>query len=77
MTPIQPALTPEQWADLFANPYDWEQYDHGAAAIALHGQPYGFAQADVEFLRDIAQDLNAIQAETLANRIAALLPPTP
>ena len=41
---------------------------NAAAALALHGQPFGFTWEDVERCRDLG--LN-----DLADRIAALLPP--
>lgn len=56
------------------------------AALALHGQPFGFTQADVERLMGLARWLQDRAPEDLwfvgsgdirdlANRIAALLPP--
>lgn len=59
---------------------------HAVAALALHGQPFGFSHADVEHLRSAATcdacegtfclspDLRDA-LEDLAVRIAALLPP--
>lgn len=55
---------------------------HAAAALALHGQPFGFTQEDVELLRtSIAEDEDGCFDQTrtamlkgLADRIAALLP---
>lgn len=60
---------------------------HGAAAMLLHGQPYGFTREDVELLRDeigaewdridTREEWNALAARftSLADRIEALLPP--
>lgn len=63
---------------------------HAIAARALAGQPFGFTHADVELLRDLAHggEHMWINHETddlmpdpeitsLADRIAALLPPEP
>jgi hypothetical protein len=61
---------------------------HRVAALALHGQPFGFTREDVEILRAIGisqlvggrnTDINRIirdRANGLADRIAALLPPS-
>ena len=58
---------------------------HALAALALHGQPFGFTRKDVALLRSIAHNrgLGAAiggpqpdeQLRDLAARIAALLPP--
>lgn len=58
--------------------------NHAIAAIALHGQPFGFTREDVEMLRrsadaaakDFYQTWGA-EMYDLATRIAALLPPEP
>lgn len=54
---------------------------HALAALCLHGQPFGFTQEDVELLRRSAEnELSGGTAERLsglADRIAALLPPSP
>lgn len=61
----------------------------GAAALCLHGQPFGFTWEDVDRLREFARDDEANDrvgdqcfgqefqrwARELADRIAALLPP--
>jgi hypothetical protein len=62
---------------------DTPEQRHALAALALHGQPFGFTQEDVIRLHGLAHHM---QAETgdrpytdkiqdLAHRIAALLPP--
>ena len=55
---------------------------HALAALALHGQPFGFTWDDVDDLREIAPGFHHRgdgQVERalldLADRIAALLPP--
>lgn len=59
---------------------------HALAALALHGQPFGFTHEDVYLLEDEARwyaerqlpDVKQAAAlRSLAARIAALLPPTP
>jgi hypothetical protein len=61
----------------------WGAYDggvqspaarHALAALALHGQPFGFTWQDVDLLRDAVDYLDP-RIRTLADRIAALLPP--
>lgn len=42
------------------------------AALCLHGQPYGFTQEDVAYLRSGVKDY---KLHEIAGRIAALLPP--
>jgi len=93
---MKPALTPEEWrltllwakgklpggkvrgmCVLDLPP----EHQHGAAALALHGQPFGFAQMDVSGLREVAKflrlagHLGTAMVEDLAARIEALLPP--
>jgi hypothetical protein len=49
-----------------------------AAALCLHGQPFGFTHDDVELLRYIASgmlDYDYEPVQDLADRIEALLPP--
>lgn len=59
-----------------------DSHRHGAAACALYGEPYGFTQEDVEALRDAFFVLTEHGGDSgsighIADRIAALLPPTP
>jgi hypothetical protein len=61
------------------------QERHKLAALALLGQPFGFSREDVEALRDLAGgtreecdpigDPGGAMLWSLADRIAALLPP--
>jgi hypothetical protein len=60
MSDIQPALTTEEWA-LYNSPrrripVGVKQRPHAAAAIALHGQPFGFTQEDVRDERNAEND---------------------
>jgi hypothetical protein len=53
---------------------------HAVAAIALHGQPFGFTSQHVAFLRWLADsvlrtDETRHACRVLADRIQALLPP--
>lgn len=51
---------------------------HALAAFALYGQPFGFTREDVEALRAEAyarHDDDGKRLASLADRIAALLPP--
>jgi hypothetical protein len=48
---------------------------HALAALALHGQPFGFTWDDVEAIHDWMQETSCHASSTLADRIAALLPP--
>ena len=56
---------------------------HALAALALHGQPFGFTRDDVEHVRLVAGQCDALRLgpshasvlRDLADRIAALLPP--
>jgi hypothetical protein len=50
---------------------DADTEPHALAALALYGQPFGFHIKDVDFLRS----LRHIEADDLASRIEALLPP--
>ena len=98
--PIKPALTPEKWREAlrwapqrvlcdFGPPvgvhYVEESVRHALAALALHGQPFGFAREDVATLRSWIWQDDAVGAGfamrdrlvSLADRIAALLPPEP
>lgn len=64
-------------ADLVLEPPD----RHALAALALHGQPFGFTWEDVDELRENwslgvqGVKLSREFADSLADRIAALLPP--
>ncbi len=58
---------------------------HALAALALHGQPFGFTHADVEALDSAAgmiawewddEHPTALALRDLATRLAALLPPS-
>lgn len=97
MAEITPALTPEEWAEFLrpkervgiynvtAGEGDPARLCHQAAAMNLHGQPFGFCAADLHALayathlveaHDAAPDnLDAWHLRSLAARIAALLPP--
>lgn len=54
---------------------------HALAALALHGQPFGFTWKDVDLIRStvLADDFHSpddwFVLQRLADRIAALLPP--
>ena len=87
---MNPALTLEEWAD-WINDGDLtpilEQYgevSHQMAAVALHGQSFGFTREDVQFLRWCQKDARkkdgpliaeGFDFERIADRIEALLPP--
>jgi hypothetical protein len=60
------------------------EFRHALAALALHGQPFGFTHADVNLLLDeMGMLIGDIDEEerarwvSLAERIEALLPPVP
>jgi hypothetical protein len=96
-TPTPPALSAEEWAhppdtrtirwaceEVFVG--DGATLDtvsrHGLAALALHGQPFGFTREDavsvgagVLALRESGCDLLAAELQRVADRIVALLPP--
>lgn len=88
---VTSALTPNEWATLDTEDaaiWDGEfvvhcelshppTNQHGLAALALYGQPFGFTQADVDALLRIASDEPKLAPPLLglAARIAALLPP--
>jgi hypothetical protein len=93
MSEIKPALSPEEWRDVMSGHWlnlpdsTWDdvaratdECQHGAAAIALHGQPFGFTWDDVDRLRSLDY-MNLDQHEdgptlaSIAGRIEALLPP--
>lgn len=98
MTDIKPALTEEQWRIYMAgyarldveasfglgHMPDLDTKDpHAIAALALHGQEFGFSWDDVDTLRkyDVIvaryegrQD-DEVDMHALADRIASLLPP--
>ncbi len=56
---------------------------HALAALALHGQSFGFTWADVDMMRDIVKEVTELTPywhhtlADIADRIAALLPPRP
>ncbi len=63
-TPIEPAMSPEQWEN-FLNPGRSNGSStkltltlHGTAAVALYNQPYGFTHQDVDDERDVAEYCN-------------------
>lgn len=75
--PITPALTPDEWKDAADITHNSE--DHAAAALFLYQQPFGFTQDDVDvLLREweyrCMKDDDPIKS--IADRIAALLPPS-
>ena len=96
---VAPALTPEEWRkfaplDRPLDPYivtAAHDNTHAAAALALHGQPYGFTWDDYHDLWDYAHEIerdcgppdlllpeyrHQVEAlRSIAGRIAALLPP--
>lgn len=110
---IQPALTPEEWAEwnlygkhgyvkrleahrdagygISFGGYEPESYIgtdlQAVAALCLYGQPFGFGWEDVEALRHAAAGYLSgdfigragpdagVALDSLADRIAALLPP--
>jgi hypothetical protein len=77
-----------EWSDLKCDP---RELRHALAALALHGQPFGFTRQDVQMLLARAGDVEAEERDlsplspiasevapayrNLAARIAALLPP--
>lgn len=94
---VKPALTPEEWAELRLRDergtaridggrveaegrFDAEPR-HALAALALHGQPFGFSWKDVDMLKStvLADDFHSHDdwwaLQRLGERIAALLPP--
>lgn len=99
MSKVKPALTPEEWLTYaplnrpLAHQVPVVAHDntHAAAALALHGQPYGFTWDDYHELVDQAHQIEMdygppeyllpepkrqVEAlRSLAARIAALLPP--
>jgi hypothetical protein len=91
---ITPALTPAQWAVVerwdtkgMSNSYlgdavsDYDGYAnerHALVAIALYQQPFGFTQADADFLADMQMKYSGEWGDAAASlraRIEALLPP--
>lgn len=98
--PVKPALTEKEWvvAPDIEHLMTFEIASdilpegiigrHGAAALALYGQPFGFTQEDVRELRSVynaymsgdwgnfsESDPWVIAIKSLADRISALLPP--
>jgi hypothetical protein len=98
---IPPALTPARWAsyrrlceDIGGSPStemlgDHAETEHELAALALHGQPFGFTREDVALLDRAARNAGPLceysDEESIAElvaryrdfaaRLAALLPP--
>ena len=83
---ISPALTPEEWADVLAVgacvALTHAKTRKAEAAILLYGQPFGFTREDVVMLRCVEVVCRreslvepASSMASLADRIAALLPP--
>jgi hypothetical protein len=63
------------WAGDWEDTYDFQVWDRDAlAALALHGQPFGFTREDVDLLRWVAEHTDHATGR-LADRIEALLPP--
>ena len=93
MSEVKPALMAEEWdmiqqmdvvicarlprRDLLIDLPEEPAARHATAAVALHGQPFGFTWEDVDGLRMVAQSHEAFGSaiEDVADRIAALLPP--
>ncbi len=92
---IEPALTPEEWrlARLWhAGKMPGgkvrgmvvldlpETHRHGAAALALYGQPFGFTREDIGELDDVVEiaeneGFSCDAVRRIRDRIEALLPP--
>jgi len=84
---ISPALTPEEWAGVQTGTVGIvgtpnAQANHQLAALCLYGQPFGFTREDVVMLRCVEVVCRreslvepASSMASLADRIAALLPP--
>jgi hypothetical protein len=99
MSEVKPALTREEWLEYapldrtLAHHAPVVAYEnvHGAAALALHAQPFGFTWDDYFELLDNAHEVEAEygppewllperkrqvdRLRSIAGRIAALLPP--
>ena len=80
----EPLWDGEADSEVFADGHFTGQDRHALAALALHGQPFGFTRNDVEALRAILpapgetwHDAYGRREElaSLADRIEALLPP--
>ena len=76
--PASAAFYEEEGAGQYA------EFCHALAALALQGQYFGFTWEDVEELRALSETVRKVEGatpkhwvwmETLADRIAALLPP--
>ena len=100
MSEIRPALSADEWdmiqqmdvvicarlprRDLLIDLPEEPAARHATAAVALHGQPFGFTWEDVATLQESrcfyasGGSLDLIdRMESLEARIAALLPPEP
>jgi len=98
MSKIEPAIPPEEWSTAGRPPHgayvgftvEDDRTWHRVAAVALHGQSFGFTREDAEKLGIMRLYLMAgasmagsgappsryaIWLDSLADRIAALLPP--
>jgi hypothetical protein len=85
---IEPALTADEWAKKWDGHDDdgtpmrytfgvsvYVDRPYASAALALHGQPFGFTWDDVDALREAEVHANDERVSAVADRIAALLPP--
>lgn len=59
---IKPALTAEEWASTHFEDLKWsfprDRARHATAALALHGQPFGFTWEMVDTIDGIQEDIN-------------------
>jgi hypothetical protein len=84
MSEIKPALTGEEWESVKSDIVpETALGGHALAAMALHGQPFGFTHDDVLTLRlaadthdnDLDWKERCFKLRDTADRIEALLPP--
>ena len=75
---IEPALTPEEWAEFRAGKLLTTR-PHATAALCLHGKPFGFTREMLDALRDAVESSESPDDYPLAMKamelIASLLPP--